>query len=486
MERVVQRKFLKIVTLTVATAVLAHAQDGEPDIKREERFHRIYKKYNEQPTSEEAWEKVLSGRKANSYSVQNKDTLWDISHTLFGDSSYWPKVWSYNTDDIQNPHEINPSQQIRFYPGTMAEAPTVGLADKNAPAEEMPSHVLEKNEAGKLESIKIPPPKKKSRPVVKKLPESLPLYRLGAVNKPPVDFEVSGARVVHPPAPKYLSFYIADNPVDSVGEIVEMEQPDERTSNENELVIVRVSNAANKRFIVVKDDVKISDPSEVLGNKAYVVEVQGEVELRERVNEGENLFRAVVKKAIQPLDTGAKLIPGTVQTFDTTPTPVTTAVQSKIIGGEYQRYDQRVFGTDNFVFLNAGAKEGLQDGSTLNIFLNERIRKSNTGAVSNDRVIGQVKIIKLADHFATGYVLDSTNEIEIGDYAGGSVKPAPSQSSAGSGSGDLDSGTVEAPPTNGGGGGSSSGGSDSDFDLDTPGNGSGGDSGPAPTDDFQL
>lgn len=474
-----QKMFLKIVTVTVATAVLAHAQDGEPDFKREERFHSIYKKYNAQPTSDEAWEKVLSGRKANSYSVQTKDTLWDISHTLFGDSYYWPKVWSYNTEDIQNPHQINPNQQIKFYPGTMEEAPTVGLAEKGAPAEEMPTHVLEKNEAGELKGIKIPPPKRKSRPVVKKLPNSLPLYRMGVVNRPPMDFEVSGARVKYPPAPKFLSFYISDTPIEGIGEVVEMEQPDERTSNENELVIVRVSNPAAKRFLVIKDDVKISDPTETFGNKGIVVEVQGEIELRERVNEGDNLFRAVVKKAIQPLDTGAKIIAGSLKTFDSGATPVSTSVQSKIVGGEYQRYEQRMFGTDNIVFLSAGAKEGLQEGSTLNIFLNERIRKSKTKAVTNDRVIGQVKIIKLAEHFATGYIIDSTNEIYIGDYAGGTVKAAPSQSSAAPISSD-DAAAFESPPSNG-----NSGGSDPDFDLEAPANNGGSGEAP-PDDDFQL
>ncbi len=478
------KMFLKTITVTVVVAaVLAHAQD-DVDFKREERFHRIYKKYNEQPTSEEAWEKVLSGRKANSYAVQNKDTLWDISHTLFGESYYWPKVWSYNTDDIQNPHEINPSQQIKFYPGTMAEAPTVGLAEKTAAPEEMPTHVLEKNRAGELESIKIPPPRRKSRPVVKKLPDSLPLYRLGVVNKPPIDFEVSGEHVKYPPAPKLLSFYISDDPVEGIGEIVEAEHPEEKTSNEYELVIVRVSNAANKHFIVVKDDVKISDPGELFGNKGYVVEVQGEIELRERVNEGDNLFRAVVKKAIQPLDVGAKLVPGTLKTFNSSATPISTAVQSRIIGGEFERHGQKIFGTDNIIFLNAGAKEGLQEGSTLNIFLNERLRKSNTKAVTNDRVIGQVKIIKLADHFATGYVVDATNEIFTGDYAGGSVKPAPSQSRVG-GSSELsldDDAAFDSIPSSS----SDTGfGGDLDFDLDAPNN-NGGSPAPGGDDDFHL
>jgi len=469
----VHKTFLKIVTLTVATSVLAHAQSSEPDFSREESFHRVYKNFNERPTSEEAWEKVLSGRSANSYSVQNKDTLWDISSTLFGDSHYWPKVWSYNTDDIQNPHEINPNQQIKFYPGTLAEAPTVGLAEKGAPAEEMPTHVLEKNEAGELKGIKIPPPKRKSRPLVKNLPSSLPLYRLGAVNTPPLDFEVSGARVKYAAAPKYISYYISDNAVESLGEVTEMEQPDGMTSSDHELVVVRVSNPSIKRLLVVKDDVKISDPSEFFGNKGVVVEVQGEIELRERVNESDNLFRAVVTKSINPLEVGSKLMEGPLRTFDSGPTPVSTSVQSKIVGGEFQRYEQGMFGTDNIVFLSAGAKEGLQEGSTLNIFLNERVRKSKTKALTNDRVIGQVKLIKVAEHFATGYVVDASSEIYVGDYAGGSAKASASQSST-------------APVSS-----SASPGNDSDFDLDAPADNGGGNNGgtsgePALDEDFQL
>lgn len=418
-----QKTFLKMISAaTLATALVAHAQDGDPDFKTEERFHRLYKTYNEQPTSEDAWEKVLSNRKANSYSVQNKDTLWDISNTLFGESYYWPKVWSYNTDDILNPHEINPKQVIKFYAGTMAEAPTVGLAEKSDAPEALPSHVLEKKEDGSLEGIKIPPPKKKSRPVVKKLPNSLPLYRMGVVNSPPIDFEISGARVKYAPAPKYLSYYVADVAVSSIGEVVELEMPDENTTGEFQQVIIRVSNAGIKNYIAFTDSVKVSDLSETFGNKGTVIEVQGELELMERVNDAENLFRALVKKVVNPLEVGAKLMPGGLAVFDTGSTSISTSVQAKIIGGEYQRFEQKMFGTDNIIFLNAGAKEGLQEGATLQVFMNEKIRKPKTKAIANDRVIGTVKIIKLADHFATAYVLDSSSNFMIGDYAGGNAK----------------------------------------------------------------
>jgi hypothetical protein len=486
MEGRVQKPVLKLITATLAiSALVAHAQEGDADFKTEERFHNVYKKYNEQPTSGEAWEKVLSDRKANSYAVQDKDTLWDISNTLFGDAHYWPKVWSYNTEDILNPHQINPKQQIKFYAGTLEEAPTVGLADKTDAPEDLPKHVIEKKDDGSitLEGVKIPPPKRKSRPLVRNLPKSLPLYRLGRVNEPKVDFEVSGARVKHLPAPKYLSHYAVDIAPTTIGEIVEMERPDEMTTGDYQYVIVRISNPGVKHLVAYSDNTKIFDPTELFANKAIMVEVQGEVELGERVNEGENLFRATVKKSINPLEVGAKLMEGRISTFDTAPTTVTTSVQAKIIGGEYQRFEQKMFGPDNFVFLSAGAKEGLQEGSTLQIFMNERLRKAKTKAIDNDRVIGTVKVIKNAEHFATGYVLDTSTDIMIGDYAGGRVKSTIMNDASASAASSEDADAMAPPVDNG----SSNGNDDLKFDDSPPTIEDGPNPAPSsPEDDFQL
>lgn len=423
-----QKTFLKILSLSlIATLVVpiqAQSQDTEPDFKKEERFHRIYKKYNEQPTSAEAWEKVLSNRPANSYSVQNKDTLWDISSTLFGDSHYWPKVWSYNTDGILNPHEINPNQAIKFYAGTMLEAPTVGLADKNDAPEALPTHVLEKNEAGELEGVRIPPPKKRT-PVVKKLPKSLPLYRWSVVNKPRVDFEVSGKRLTYKPTQKFLTTYVTDAPLPSAGEVIEGDRPLEASAADFQHVVVRLNDASSKYFVGIDDSVTISGAV----GKGTVVQVQAEIEVMERVSSTDNLYRAKVRKTVNPLLTGAKLIPGTLNMFDTVSNGVSTAVQSTVIGGELERFSQKLFGTDNLIFLDAGAKEGLQEGSTLAIYRNERIYKPGTKAFINDRVIGQVKVVKLADHFATGYILNSSSEVTVGDYVGG-ANAAPKGSAA--------------------------------------------------------
>jgi hypothetical protein len=81
-------------------------------------------------------------------------------------------------------------------------------------------------------------------------------------------------------------------------------------------------------------------------------------------------------------------------------------------------------------------------------------------------------------------VIDSTNEIYIGDYAGGSVKPTASQSNAG-GSGGVSSGDAaafESPPASS----DTGSGGDPDFDLDAPANNGDGSEAPSGGDDFQL
>ncbi|MBK9323557.1 MAG: LysM peptidoglycan-binding domain-containing protein [Bdellovibrionaceae bacterium] len=414
----VMKRSVKALLIFCMTLLSIQARGGDPDFKREEYFHSIYKKYNEQPTSPEAWEKVLSNRKINSYTVQKNDTLWDVSQTFFGDSNYWPKVWSYNTEGILNPHEINPGNNIRFYTGTFEEPPMVGLASKDTPPESAPEKIIEKHVDGTVEAVKIPPPKRQSRPVVKNLPKSLPLYRLGAVNTAPIEFESKSLPKIQP-AQRYLTIYAVEQEVESVGEIVEIEVTDSQTASEFQYVTVRLTNASHSQLVAYDDSNRVKDP--LSSSEATLIEIQGELEPMERVNDSENLFRALVKKSVAPVRKGAKLMPGMMKKFEVKSAPPTTSVQARIIGGEPQKY-QKLFGEDEFIFLSAGAKDGVQEESVLQVYLNGKVRNEDTKTLLNDRAIGLIKILKTSDHFSTAYILNSKTNFEIGDYAGGQVK----------------------------------------------------------------
>lgn len=141
--------------------------EDEPDFNLEKRLNKIYVKFNAQPTSAEMWSTKTADREAETYVVQKGDTLSSISRTLFGDPSFWPKIWSLNLDQIKNPHFIYPGAKISFFPGTEDDTPTLSVeakasSDNTGTNAKMP---MQKDES-----------KSDNYPVTA-IPDSIPLYR---------------------------------------------------------------------------------------------------------------------------------------------------------------------------------------------------------------------------------------------------------------------------------------------------------------------
>lgn len=55
------------------------------------------------------------------HTVQEGDTLWDLTARYLQNPWYWPKVWSYNPQ-LSNPHFIFPGQLVRFFKSDEAAA----------------------------------------------------------------------------------------------------------------------------------------------------------------------------------------------------------------------------------------------------------------------------------------------------------------------------------------------------------------------------
>lgn len=66
------------------------------------------------------------GSRPDGYQVQNGDTLWSISGQFWGDSFFWPTLWSYNPY-IGNAHLIYPGNTLRFSPGSYVRIPGMEL-----------------------------------------------------------------------------------------------------------------------------------------------------------------------------------------------------------------------------------------------------------------------------------------------------------------------------------------------------------------------
>lgn len=401
------------------------AQGDSPDFNRESEFHRIYKSYNEQPTSEEAWDQAVGNRASETYQVQKGDTLSGISTTFFGDFTYWPKVWSLNNPQILNPHEIEPGMVVQFFPGSMDEAPTLAVAsnevanaDEKAPAEATDGKPAKVATSKDVAPGMIPKGRKRT-PLLKKLPPSLPQYK--TVDEKKLQIEVELPKNQFPTPLEVLEYFIADTPAEGVGEVTGTEL-DTKTAGDYQYVFVRLPNNSGKEFVAQKNLAEVKDPQTKM-RKGFMVELQGEIEVLERVNEQKNIYRAIVKKSVQPVAVGSILVPGKLPMIDTTVGALNTGVGAKIMGGQFEA-KRALFGNHSFVFLDSGTNQGLQEGMSLPVFADERVRNKKSDAIINDRVIGTAKVVRVAPNFATAYIVKATDDILLGDYVGKSVTHA--------------------------------------------------------------
>lgn len=390
---------------------------NDPDYAKEAQFNRIYKKYNEQPTSAEAWEKASGKRAAETYQVQKGNTLWDISTTFFGDPNFWPKIWSFNNGAIGNPHEIDPKMTIRFFAGDMSDAPTVELAEGAGEKDQL----VDTSKADTaVAGVALPPKKKKREPVLKTLPGSLPSKRLGIFLDEKPKIEVQVPPKVTSTGLEYLGYFLNDQPISGVG-VVTATELDLKSAGDFVYIYVRLDQPGGKDFIVEKNMALIDDPTRKK-RTAQMVEVQGQIEVLEKVNDQKNIYRAIVKKAIQPVEVGSLLIPGQLPMIDPRPTALSSGPGARIIGGQLGT-NRSIFASNSLVFLDAGTNSGLQEGQTFPIFADEAVR-NRQDAVINDRQIGLAKIVKVSNGFATAYITTSSDDILKGDYIGQVAKRA--------------------------------------------------------------
>lgn len=388
---------------------------SEPDYSKEAEFHRIYKTYNERPTSEEAWGKVVGSRESDVYQVQKGDTLWEISSVFFGDPNYWPKIWALNKGSILNPHQINPSMQIQFFPGNAADAPTLELAEASEgdASEDQTVVPLPKLATQSLDGVEIPAPKKRT-PLLRHLPGSIPEHRMAVVTEPKIQLDLDDSKLRIPAGMEALQYYIDDNPAVGVGVVTGTEMAG-TTAGNYQYVFVRLDQPGGKNFIVQKNLGPVVD--EKGKKRGAMVETQGEIEILAKVNESKNIYRALVKRTLHPVQVGSIVLPGNIPVFSPAAGAATNNVGAKIIGGQFNN-ERRLYGANTIVFLDGGSAQGFQEGQVLSVYKDETIRK-NKDAIINDPVIGKLKVIRVSKNFSTAYIVTSITDIVTGDYVGG-------------------------------------------------------------------
>ena len=147
----------------------------------EKNLHILYKQYYHQKVSQAEWQKIVSQVSGDIYTVQDNDTLWDISKVLFGDPNYWPKLWAVNAN-IGNPHLIQPGYDLGFIHGTASQPPSINLIGTQMARKQTTPIKTPVVDVLKGKKIKVPAPLSLKFPVMHKIPSSLsPISMSGKV-----------------------------------------------------------------------------------------------------------------------------------------------------------------------------------------------------------------------------------------------------------------------------------------------------------------
>lgn len=432
----------------------------DPDLAYEARLYDIFINYNSEATSPEQWKVVVGGRETEVYPIQKGDSLWEISETLFSDGYFWPKVWSINSS-ITNPHVIEPGRKIRFVPGDDSQAPAFNVTEESEEVDESNEPVedpgkeakgdksdatLENPENDQEDLIKpvlparatpkagdddldIPPPEKVSRPVIRKFPPSLPDWQndntLGVYDSLGISFgKRNDLNLI---TSLELINYLVEEVPESLGEVKEVESGG-LSAMSFQHIYVQVNRGQARvgdKLLVIRNMGLLERPNEFvekLSSYGHGVEIQGEVALVENVQSKEfsfktELFRALVIKAVNPIDVGSKLLKGEIEKVNLISTGRRSSVVAQIIGG-LASSKRQTFYPQSIAYLNRGSNDGLKVGDVLPIRSNRLIRFQNSIVDENTRPSGWLKIAHLTPRFSTAVILKAFEEIYAGDFTG--------------------------------------------------------------------
>ena len=405
----------------------------DPDLVYEAKLHDIFLNFYNSKTSEQEWQTLVGQRQAERYEIKGGDNLWNISQTIFGDGHYWPKIWSLNSS-ITNPHIISPRNSIRFLLGDESGPPVFAVTEKTTDESTATTTAATADEdssasGGEVEANEpeIPPPLRVSRPVVKKLPPSLPAWQDASLQDNYDEFGISYVRrkILDVEDKIFLPSFIAETLPEDFGRVSEIEVGNNIASAYQYVYVAMKSGVGQigDTYLAVanRGENKSVDPS-IKGFLGYSYDVLGEIQLVERVDgqdekKSGEVFRALVLRIVNPVSVGATLIKGEIEKVQITEEGPRSQVVAQVIGGSYFNRRQ-VYGNESIAFLNRGQLDGLEAGQILPIRANLSIRNEKTIVRSNVRPIGWARVLKTTPHFATVVIVRAWSDILTGDVTG--------------------------------------------------------------------
>jgi hypothetical protein len=437
----------------------------------EKRMHNIYRQSYSEEISDERWVGYLSGVSNRTYTVRPGDTLWDLSVVFFGDGLFWSKIWSYN-ERLTNPHLLAVGQTLRFFTGSVEEAPQVTVGDTGTeevpeqtssdvvegaesvppsglPAgfKEVKTEVTSKSSSATIPVTEIdsaspadgptgptvgvprvsrpqlypgapaiPPPSRLVRPVLKNLPNTF----ADADNYDASQYDEKGISMdVRPPVrvnPLFVahSFLYGRNAKNypNIGRIVESENKTKLVGL-NQMLYVRSSEdlQVGERFTVMGRDYPF-DRNGFIGD---VIEYQGAIEITERLQDG--LYRGVIIKSLSGIKGLPWISREPIPTFKDDYQGRPSSTKLRVIGGGKDNVT-RFYGQSDVVFLRGGTNRGVRVGDIMGVYKRRDIRFSDTEITVSPVPIGHLKVFRVEPEVTSAFVISSDDVIIPGDQTG--------------------------------------------------------------------
>ena len=295
------------------------------------------------------------------YTIQEGDTLWDLSQKFSNSPWQWPEMWQENSQ-IANPHRIYPGQRIRLYRRHGAQA-----YGKGEPKTD--TSVSEKPELTKL-----------------------------------LEFHYASIERVG---------FIRKEPIQSQGTIFKVEGQKEMISA-GDLVYIRPENnsslAKGQKFTIYRTlkPIKAKGTNELIGIQHYF---SGAVEI---TNVRPDFVLGRVVASYRPIKVGDLLMPYYRRLPQIEMQESPEGLEGQIIESEEH---ESIFGESAIAFIDKGEQEGVRPGQLYWIYKQEKYRinpKDKSETTLTPVLLGELFVLHTEKTTATVMITDSRTTINPG------------------------------------------------------------------------
>jgi hypothetical protein len=299
---------------------------------------------------------VQDSQEYKDYTVEQGDTLWDITKGELNDPFLWPKVWNANPD-INNPDKIYPNQKIKI-----------------------PLHLLQKE-------ISPPASKPVAQPPIKLKPEEKPV----TIAKPAKKEYLIHKNLLT------VSGYIADA-VHAVGTIYD--KPGEMTNlTKGDQAYIKTNNSVRKgdKFYIIYPVENVKHP--VTGSNMGVrIAILGTAELVDETDP-----KILITSSYLEIPVGSLID----TYYEIEPPLAVDNPRKPEISGYIVTTLRRIYAHGNLdiVFIDKGENDGLQVGDLLATTLQSEHKIFN----------GVIQIISMRPATSAAIIWKAAKEIQIGD-----------------------------------------------------------------------